>query len=53
MWDRVKAWFRSWNQTEEEWYLSNSRDLHDLEMRLREMQRADMYRVFWKYYRGE
>jgi hypothetical protein len=53
MWDRMKVWFRSWNQTEEEWYLSHSRDLSDLEMRLREIQRADMKRMFWQYYRGE
>jgi hypothetical protein len=53
MWDSMKAWFRSWNQTDTDWYLSHSGDVTDLEMRLREVQRADWNRMFWKYYRGD
>lgn len=52
MWNKITDMVKNWFKTDEEWYLDNSRDVNDLEIRMLTLQREGMKNLYWKYWYG-
>ena len=52
MWNKICNWFSQMGKSDDQWYLENSRDMNDLEIRLLTLQREGMKNLYWKYWYG-
>lgn len=46
------TWLKNCVKSDDQWYLENSRDIQDLEIRLLTLQREGMRNLYLKYWYG-